>query len=269
MSGENMPAITTAVNERLEEAVRARLAGWPAEWEGYHWPGYCYEHTLRVRALALHLARIEGADEDVVHVAATLHDICKSAGAEHAGLGAAEARQLLLDLAADPDVRERACDAIASHCGDNTQSSPLESRVLGDADLIDANFGLVAVARFITIRSGHNTPLPETIRSLSEWLPRKDAFLEVLLTSSGRQVARQRSARMHVFCDELLLSLQDPAATEGVTLFGLAGAIHRDRGRSPLGELVDTLGWQSGDVPDDPLVGAALRSLASEIAGLA
>ena len=41
----------------LENVVRDRLADWPSGWEGYHWPGYTYEHTLRVRALALRLAR--------------------------------------------------------------------------------------------------------------------------------------------------------------------------------------------------------------------
>jgi len=262
-----MPAISTSICERLDEAVRARLLGWPAEWQGYHWPGYCYEHTQRVCSLSMHMARLEGADEQVVYLAAMLHDICKSAGMQHAQLGAQEAQRILADLDIEDSVTERVCSAIAAHCGDNTERSPIESKVLGDADLIDANFGLVAVARFIVIRAGHNTPLPETIRSMAEWLPKKDAFLDALLTSTGRQIARQRSARMHVFCDELLACLQSPTGSDGVTLFSMAVAVHRDRGRTPLNQLVNVGLTQLRELASDPLVGASLRSLAAEIEG--
>ena len=79
----------------LHELVRERLENWPARREGYHWPGYTYDHTLRVVNLATQMARRVGADVEVVRFAALLHDIRKDAGREHAELGAAEVRTLL------------------------------------------------------------------------------------------------------------------------------------------------------------------------------
>jgi len=127
----------------LEKTVADRLADWPPQWEGFHWPGYTYEHTQRVRNLALRLAREEGADLEVVGLAALLHDIAKAAGKDHAQVGAEEAAKLL-DGQVPADLRERVCHAIATHSGDNHADSPVENKVLGDADLIDSNFGLVA-----------------------------------------------------------------------------------------------------------------------------
>ena len=200
----------------LEDVVRERLAGWPSGWEGYHWPGYTYEHTLRVRNLALRLAREASADEGIVELAALLHDIEKQAGKEHAAVGAVEAERLLHERGVDPALIERVCSAIATHAGGNTPGHPMENQVLGDADLIDANFGLVAVWRFITIRAGHQSSPEETVAAMAEWLPRKDELMRLLNTGPGIAVARERSACMHRFCQDLAAAFAEELAVEGL-----------------------------------------------------
>jgi HD superfamily phosphodiesterase len=50
----------------LERLARERLENWPPRWERYHWPGYTYDHTLRVRNLAVAMATKEGADPVIV-----------------------------------------------------------------------------------------------------------------------------------------------------------------------------------------------------------
>ncbi len=195
--------VTTAQMAALEAVVRDRLAEWPRQWEGFHWPGYTYEHTERVRALARKLAQAEGADTLVVDLAALLHDLAKPEGAGHAQVGAVEAAELMRGLGLDGSLVERVEFAIATHSGDNTPEHPVENRVLGDADLIDANFGLVATWRFITIRAGHHSTLEDTILGFAGWLPRKDELMGLLRSDAGRAVSRERSATMHSFCEHV------------------------------------------------------------------
>jgi uncharacterized protein len=255
-----------SVVHSLEEQIHQKLSGWPAQWEGYHWPGYTYEHTLRVRDLAMELAAREGANLQVVELASLLHDIRKDAGKGHAQVGAEESEHILKKLGVRAKVRRRVCEAIALHSGDNKPDSPRESLCLGDADLIDSNFGLVATWRFITIRSGHDTALEDTIRGMSEWLPKKDDLLSWLLTRSGREIARQRSARMRVFCEQLLDELgRPPEHRNGV--MKAAGHFHESRGSTLLTAQVRALEMLCEEAPQEPL-SVICRSLRREMLGL-
>jgi uncharacterized protein len=200
----------------LEQIVKDRLENWPAQWEGYHWPGYTWEHTLRVRNLALTLAGQEGADQTVVELAAILHDIEKEVGREHAHAGADTARKLLDARPVAADLVDRVVFAIDSHAGENTPEHPIENLVLGDADLIDANFGMVGTWRFITIRAGHGSTVEETIAGFSEWLPKKDELLGWLHTDKGRAVAQERREWMHRFCAEVEREMADGGAETGL-----------------------------------------------------
>ena len=202
---------------QVERLVRERLTNWPPQWEGFHWPGYTYDHTFRVRNLALALGAREGADQEVVELAALLHDITKPLGKDHARLGAEEAARVLGSLGCESELVERVHYAIATHSGDNTPYHPIENRVLGDADLIDANFGLVATWRFITIRAGRQSALEETIAGMAEWLPRKDELISLLRSEAGLAVARERSATMHRSCADVAEAFRGPnTATYGL-----------------------------------------------------
>ncbi|MBI4979072.1 MAG: HD domain-containing protein [Spirochaetes bacterium] len=192
-----------SVTQRIEQIIAARLQNWPPQWEGFHWPGYTYEHTMRVRNLALTMAGTEGADPHVVGLAALLHDISKSVGKDHAHVGADEAARTLHAFKLPDDLVQRVHHVIYTHSGENTREHPVENRVLGDADLIDANFGLVAAWRFITIRAGRGGAVEETIAGMNEWLPKKDELMSLLRSDAGVAVARERSTAMHRFCTSL------------------------------------------------------------------
>lgn len=258
-----MSAFTVSAEQQahLEDAIRDRLADWPKQWEGFHWPGYTYEHTFRVRTLAGTLAAREGADPAVVDVAALLHDICKPEGAEHAKVGAKEAARVLHHLHLPADFIEAVHHVIDTHSGDNTPSHPIENRVLGDADLIDANFGLVATWRFITIRAGRGSTLEDTVAGFADWLPRKDELMHLLRSDAGREVAAERSVTMHRFCQDVV-------------------AAYADGAHEPLQRVVEHIAWDyhraslSGQLPRltelagaDELAQAACRRLTAEVAG--
>jgi uncharacterized protein len=226
----------TQIIEELETIVRERLENWPEQWEGYHWPGYTWEHTLRVRNLALRLAREAGADAEVVELAAILHDIDKPVGREHAHAGADTARALLEEREVSDELCERVVDAIDSHAGDNTPAHPVENLVLGDADLIDANFGMVGTWRFITIRAGHGSSVTETIEGFKDWLPRKDELTDLLNTDEGRAVARDRREWMHQFCAAAQEALGDDTVGRG-----LLAMIEHINGHYQRGSIVEQL----------------------------
>jgi len=247
----------------LEVIVYDRLGNWPPAWEGYHWPGYTWEHTLRVRDLALRLAREEGADAEVVALAALLHDIEKRVGKEHAAAGAVEAERLLAQRGVAPELTERVRFAIETHAGGNTPHHPAENLALGDADLIDANFGLVGVWRFITIRAGHGTLPEETVAAMPEWLPKKDELLGLLNTDSGRAAAAERSAAMRAFCGQLAEAYRNGEV--GEELREMVGYINANHERGSLIAQMPGLRALAGS--SDPVAVAACERLAREMVG--
>ncbi len=255
-----------AIFADLQEIVRQRLEPWPLQREGFHWAGYTYDHTLRVANLALHMARQLDADTDVVRFAALLHDIRKDAGPNHAQVGAEEVRHLLTDRGLPGDFVAAVADAIECHSGNNSPEHPVENLCVGDADLIDANFGLVGTWRFITIRSGRGEDLDGTIRAMAEWLPKKDALTDLLNTSLGRQIAMQRSAVMRRFCQELAVALEN--GHEDDSPLWLARYIHE---HSDTGRLQQQLAALNGGISSShrypASVAPALQILHDEVAG--
>ena len=247
----------------LEEIVRERLGNWPSCWEGYHWPGYTWEHTLRVRDLAVTLAQRVGADAQVVTLAALLHDIEKSVGGDHARVGAQTARSLLEERQFSRGLVEQAVSAIATHAGENSPASPPESLALGDADLIDANFGLVGTWRFITIRAGHGSELEETIEGIWSWLRRKEEMVHYLFLPEARKLAIERVAYSRVFCTHAVRALENGRNT-GV--LSMARHVNAECARGSLCEqlpALETIARQSGERS----AVAACRRLAEEAAG--
>ncbi|MCE5239080.1 HD domain-containing protein [bacterium] len=253
--------------DRIETIIADRLANWPPQWEGFHWPGYTHEHTYRVRSLALALGEREGADPAIVEPAALLHDICKAEGREHARLGAEESDGILHELGVHDGLRAPIVAAIALHSGDNTPDHPIENRVLGDADLIDANFGYVATWRFITIRAGREMPFAETISGMVEWLPKKDELQALLLTDAGRACAAERSRAMHAFCDDIAAAFDGQsggAALQSLALREMVEHIAADCARASLTTQLPALRQLAGD---DALAQGACDRLDDEVAG--
>ena len=178
-----------------------------------------FDHVLRVLALAEHLAREEGADLEIVHAAALLHDVARGQGdrllADHAAAGAGMARRLLAHCPADRV--EAVAHAVAAH---RFRSGPapqtVEARVLHDADKLDA-IGAVGVARAFAF-GGHEgqrlwAAVPpeyeESAATRHEHTPVHEYYLKLvkiqdrLLTASARRLARGRHEFMVAFFERL------------------------------------------------------------------
>ena len=107
---------------------------------------YRWEHVTTVVRLAMRLARLTGADEDIVEAAAWLHDVRKDAGEKHAREGARYARVFLPETDFPPHKIEQVARAIEEHQGlwREEPLTDLEAMVLWDADKL-AKIGLTAV----------------------------------------------------------------------------------------------------------------------------
>jgi uncharacterized protein len=174
-----------------------------------------FDHVLRVLALAERLARSEGADLEIVRVAALLHDVARGHAADHAQAGAELARRL---LAGQPAERvEAVAHAIAAHrfrTGPAPQT--LEAQVLHDADKLDA-IGAVGVARAFG-RGGHEGQrlwaevqpgYQESAATAGEHTPIHEYHIKLvkirerLLTESARRIAEGRHEFMVAFFEQL------------------------------------------------------------------
>jgi len=110
-----------------------------------------FDHVLRVLALAERIARVEGADRDVVRTAVLLHDIARRdegvTGEDHALAAERKARVLLTQRGATPDFIDAVAAAIRDHrFRTGAPPATLEAKILYDADKLDA-IGAVGVAR--------------------------------------------------------------------------------------------------------------------------
>ncbi|HZD10895.1 MAG TPA: HD domain-containing protein [Candidatus Binatia bacterium] len=111
---------------------------------------YRWEHVLAVHTLALKLARLTGADAEVVEAATWLHDVRKGAGEDHPREGAIFAREFLPQTDFPPEKIALVAQAIEDHQGlwREEPLRSLESQVLWDADKL-AKLGLTAAFHWL------------------------------------------------------------------------------------------------------------------------
>lgn len=200
--------------EKLRGAVHLRFQGA----KGSH----DWEHTQRVLALALHLARVEGAEVDIVRCAALLHDIARSeedlsnGKIDHAIRGAELAAGILTDLGGLPDFVRRVGHCIATHrFRGSLAPETLEAKVLFDADKLDA-IGAVGIGRAFLfagevgaklhnpgIKVEDTQPYTEEDTAYREFQVKLRKVKDRVLTLEGRRLAQARHEFMTAFFERL------------------------------------------------------------------
>ena len=103
-------------------------------------------HTFRVRDLALRIAKREGADKEIVEIAALLHDIgLIKAYKSHDRWGAPIARHYLEKRGFDLVKIGKIVNCILTHSG-NGNPETLEQKIIYDADSLE-KLGALGVVR--------------------------------------------------------------------------------------------------------------------------
>ncbi|MFB6137985.1 MAG: HD domain-containing protein [Halobacteriaceae archaeon] len=134
-------AMETFVYDYLQASVDNEETGGRMRWYPWHSAEYRFNHTRNVVSLAGEIAEGEGADVDVVRVAALFHDVAKlDADQEvHAEAGADVAREYLESQRDVPaSFVDRVCRAVEEHSyqGDVSELS-LETQCLVEGDVLD------------------------------------------------------------------------------------------------------------------------------------
>jgi uncharacterized protein len=181
-----------------------------------------WDHTQRVHNLCMHIGQVEGADLEVLEVAAYLHDIGRSyedeskGGVCHGQKGAEMARELLAAYPISDEQKANIIHCILSHRfrGDRRPET-LEAKVLFDADKLDA-IGAVGVARTFLfagevgaklhnphIEPQNTEPYSEEDTGYREYKLKLSRIKDRMLTTEGRRMAEERHTFMEVFFNRL------------------------------------------------------------------
>lgn len=202
---------------RAEDFARERMHG---DGSGHDW-----WHVDRVRRTALRLARIEGADEVVVALAALLHDVWdhKLHGGD-ASVAPREVRRWLAEQGAASDLADHVAEIVRDlsfkGAGVATPMRTLEGAVVQDADRLDA-MGAVGIGRAFAYGGSRGRPMhdpasaPEHHASFEAYssaagstlnhFPEKLLLLrERMNTAAGRRLADARHRYMEEYLERFL-----------------------------------------------------------------
>lgn len=207
-----------AIQATLYEEIKRRFAD-------INDPAHGWEHVNRVYELSLHLARQEKADSFIVGVAALMHDLGRTAHdptKHHAELSVTLASELLTEQQVPTKIQQAIFHAIEAHSfSHNIQPRTIEAKIVRDADRLDG-LGAIGIIRWAVTGTIRRTPQtltyhpddpfaehpeyrqPDDARYMLDHFYTKLLKLsDTMSTTTGRELARQRTAFMQTYLDEL------------------------------------------------------------------
>lgn len=184
---------------------------------------HAWDHTQRVYNLCMHIGQVEGANMEVLKIAAYLHDVGRPFQDEskgticHAEKGAEMARALLEKYPIANEKKANIVHCIRSHrFRGNFQPETLEAKVLFDADKLDA-IGAIGIGRAFqfagevgaklhnpSINPEDTEPYTEEDTGYREFKVKLSKIKGRMLTAEGHRMARQRHAFMEKFFERFL-----------------------------------------------------------------
>ena len=170
--------------------------------------GHDFDHTLRVFHMATRLAREEGADLQIVQLAALLHDVDDRKLSPDTCEGKLRAVTFLRDLGVDEGVIQTIVDIIAriSFSAQLPPPESLEGKCVQDADRLDA-MGAIGIARTFAYGGSRGRRMHDPLRQDAQ--ATIEHFYEKLLllkdsmhTATGQRLAQQRDQYMREFLEQ-------------------------------------------------------------------
>ncbi|WP_129115007.1 HD domain-containing protein [Halegenticoccus tardaugens] len=202
VSEEEFEAMRRFVYDYLAASVENEEDGGRMRWYPWHSAEYRYNHILNVVDLGAHIAEREGADVDVVRVAALFHDIAKLDADQdaHAEEGARVAREYLTSHGDYPQsFVEEVCQSIEEHSyqGSLTDVS-LETRCLIEGDILD-KVGANGTALML-LRMGYEARTHmDAAEMIERVLERGRDHAQRIESATGESIAYQRLKRVKWF----------------------------------------------------------------------
>lgn len=185
--------------------------------------GHDYFHTLRVYKMAIRLAQEEDADEQIVALAALLHDVDDRKLSPETTKGKDRATAFLrAEDASEEELRAivGAIDEVSYAGTDSVKPSTIEGACVQDADRLDA-LGAIGIARTFAYGGSHNRALYDpdeapkldmsgeeyrnhVSSSLNHFYEKLFNLVPLLNTRSARKIGGAREAYMKKFIDRFL-----------------------------------------------------------------
>ena len=195
------------------EYVRGKFEN---EYSGHDW-----FHTLRVFKTATRIAEAEGADVEIVQLAALLHDVDDRKLSPETCADKANARAFLAENSVDECKIDEICRIIADiSFSEGRVPSTLEGKCVQDADRLDA-IGAVGIARAFAYGGNHNRLMyhpdiaPKTNMTKEEYVSSKSTTLnhfyeklfllrDMMNTDAAKAIAMEREEFMRGFLAEFM-----------------------------------------------------------------
>jgi uncharacterized protein len=198
VSEPEFEAMKEFVREYLAASVENEDGGGRMRWYPWHSATYRFNHILNVVEIGADIARKEGADVDVVRVAALFHDVAKLDAKQdaHASEGARVAREYLESHGDYPaSFVDRVCRIVEHHSyqGEVTDLS-LEAQCLIEADILD-KIGANGAA-LLLLRTGYESRTHmNTAEMVDRVLDRGRDALERIESDAAESIAHRRLKR--------------------------------------------------------------------------
>ncbi len=197
--------------------VKDALAALPAElvveaqkrFDGQD-PAHDWQHNLRVMAMCERIGREEGADMEVLRLAALLHDIGRAeerqTGECHAEISARLAGEWLSERSMTEAFISRVQSAILAHrFRKDRPPHTLEEKILFDADKLDS-IGAIGVARVFAYTGVIGQPIqsddPNQHTPYKEYTWKLQRIKDKLFTKIAHQIAEDRHRFMTTFFEQ-------------------------------------------------------------------
>ena len=183
--------------------------------------GHDYFHTYRVFEMAKHLVKNEEANEQIVMLAALLHDVDDVKISPNTNKNKDNARKFLQSNNVDNQTIDLICKVIdeVSYKG-NESSSPtsIEAKIVQDADRLDA-IGAIGIARAFAFggsrnRTMHNPDEPPQLNmneqeyrnhvstTINHFYEKLFNLTNLMNTKTAKEIAIKREQYMKEFLDE-------------------------------------------------------------------
>ena len=194
------------VRDYLAASAESEDDGGRMRWYPWHSAEYRFNHTRNVVDLATDIAEREGANVDVVRVAALFHDVSKLEADQdaHAAEGARVAREYLTThVDVPPSFVEEVCTAVRDHSYQGPLSDvSLETRCLIEADLLDKVGANGTVLMLLRMGYESRTHM-DAATMVGRVLERGENAVSRVESDAAESLAHRRLRRVRWFCEWL------------------------------------------------------------------
>lgn len=170
--------------------------------------GHDFDHTMRVYRMAVRIAQEEGAQQEIVALAALLHDVDDKKLSPETCENKDRAVGFLRENGVDEAVIDRIVRIISeiSFSAGNGVPSTLEGKCVQDADRLDA-IGAIGIGRAFAFggsrgRRMHDPEGDDKSSTIQHFYDKLLLLKDRMNTATGRRLADRRDAFLRVFLEE-------------------------------------------------------------------